>query len=87
MTQFKEKSEGKEHVLVGLFTYPVLMSADILLYRATIVPVGEDQVQHLELARETARRFNYRFGDDLPRAAAAPVRTPRASWASTDRAR
>ena len=61
MTQFKDKGEGKEFVSTGLFTYPVLMSADILLYNATIVPVGEDQVQHLELARETARRFNHRF--------------------------
>jgi tryptophanyl-tRNA synthetase len=66
MTQFKEKSAGKEHVPVGLFTYPVLMSADILLYKATVVPVGEDQVQHLELARETARRFNHRFGETFP---------------------
>ncbi len=61
MTQFKDKGEGKEFVSTGLFTYPVLMSADILLYKATVVPVGEDQVQHLELARETARRFNHRF--------------------------
>ncbi len=66
MTQFKEKSEGKEHVLAGLFTYPVLMSADILLYKATIVPVGDDQLQHLELARDTARRFNHRFGETFP---------------------
>jgi tryptophanyl-tRNA synthetase len=66
MTQFKEKSEGREHTLVGLFTYPVLMSADILLYKATVVPVGEDQVQHIELARETARRFNHRFGPVFP---------------------
>jgi tryptophanyl-tRNA synthetase len=66
MTQFKEKSAGKEHVLVGIFTYPVLMSADVLLYKATIVPVGEDQVQHLELVRETARRFNHRFGELFP---------------------
>ncbi|HEY8039260.1 MAG TPA: tryptophan--tRNA ligase [Polyangiaceae bacterium] len=66
MTQFKEKSEGKEHVLAGLFTYPVLMAADILMYKATVVPVGEDQLQHLELARETVRRFNYRFGDVFP---------------------
>jgi tryptophanyl-tRNA synthetase len=66
MTQFKEKSEGREHVLVGLFTYPVLMSADILLYKATVVPVGEDQVQHLELVRETVRRFNHRFGETFP---------------------
>src|SRR5260370_11399038 len=57
MTQFKEKSAGKEHILVGLLTYPVLMSADILLYKANIVPVGEDQLQHLELARDTARRL------------------------------
>jgi len=62
MTQFKEKSEGKEHVSTALFTYPVLMSADILLYKATVVPVGDDQLQHLELARETVRRFNHRFG-------------------------
>ena len=66
MTQFKEKSEGREHVLAGLLTYPVLMSADILLYKATVVPVGEDQVQHLELARETVRRFNHRFGETFP---------------------
>jgi tryptophanyl-tRNA synthetase len=66
MTQFKEKSEGREHVLVGLFTYPVLMAADILLYKATVVPVGDDQLQHLELARETARRFNFRFGETFP---------------------
>ncbi len=61
MTQFKDKGEGKDFASAGLFTYPVLMSADILLYKATVVPVGEDQVQHLELARETARRFNHRF--------------------------
>jgi tryptophanyl-tRNA synthetase len=68
MTQFKEKSADKEHVAAGFFTYPVLMAADILLYRATVVPVGEDQLQHLELARDTARRFNYRFGDTLSKA-------------------
>lgn len=61
MTQYKEKGEGKDFVSAGLFTYPVLMSADILLYKATVVPVGDDQVQHLELARETVRRFNHRF--------------------------
>jgi tryptophanyl-tRNA synthetase len=66
MTQFKEKSAGKEHVLAGLLTYPVLMTADILLYKANIVPVGEDQVQHLELARDTARRYNHRFGETFP---------------------
>jgi tryptophanyl-tRNA synthetase len=76
MTQFKEKSAGKDHVLVGLFTYPVLMAADILLYKATVVPVGEDQLQHLELARETVRRFNHRFGpvfpEPQPRMSSAP---------------
>ncbi len=66
MTQFKEKSAGKEHVLVGLYTYPVLMAADILLYKATVVPVGDDQLQHLELARETVRRYNFRFGELFP---------------------
>ncbi len=76
MTQFKEKSEDKEFVSTALFTYPVLMSADILLYKATIVPVGDDQLQHLELARETARRWNHRFGRILrepkPRLSSAP---------------
>jgi tryptophanyl-tRNA synthetase len=66
MTQFKDKSDGKDFVSTALYTYPVLMSADILLYRATVVPVGDDQVQHLELARETARRFNHRFGKVFP---------------------
>jgi len=65
MTQFKDKSEGKESVRVGLFTYPVLMAADIVLYDAARVPVGDDQRQHLELAREVAVRFNHRFGDVL----------------------
>ncbi|HEX8793984.1 MAG TPA: tryptophan--tRNA ligase [Polyangiaceae bacterium] len=76
MTQFKDKRAKEEHVLAGFFQYPVLMSADILLYKATIVPVGEDQLQHLELARETARRFNFRFGETFPepqpRMSAAP---------------
>ena len=62
MTQFKEKSERADYVNCGLFTYPVLMAADILLYKATHVPVGEDQIQHLELTREIVRRFNNRFG-------------------------
>lgn len=66
MTQFKEKGEGKDFVSTALFTYPVLMSADILLYKSTIVPVGDDQLQHLELARETVRRFNHRFGNVFP---------------------
>ncbi len=64
MTQFKEKSEThKGEVRVGLFTYPVLMAADILLYRTTHVPVGEDQKQHIELTRDLAQRFNAAYGD------------------------
>jgi tryptophanyl-tRNA synthetase len=67
MTQFKDKSErAPDNINAGLFTYPILMAADILLYRATRVPVGVDQTQHLELAREIARRFNARFGDTFP---------------------
>ncbi len=65
MTQFKEKSAGRDSVRAGLFTYPVLQSADILLYDADRVPVGDDQRQHLELTRELAIRFNRRFGADL----------------------
>lgn len=63
MTQFKDKSEGKESVSAGLLTYPPLMAADILLYGAEIVPVGEDQKQHIELTRDLAERFNKRFND------------------------
>ena len=67
MTQFKEKSEREpENINAGLMSYPILMAADILLYRATRVPVGADQVQHLELAREICRRFNARFGEVFP---------------------
>src|SRR5436309_12554077 len=64
MTQFKDKSsrEGQEQASVGLFTYPILQAADILLYQADQVPVGEDQRQHLELSRDLAQRFNSRFG-------------------------
>ncbi|GAX91581.1 tryptophan--tRNA ligase [Effusibacillus lacus] len=62
MIQFKEKSEGKQNVTVGLYTYPVLQAADILIYQADQVPVGEDQKQHLELTRDLAERFNSRFG-------------------------
>ena len=65
MTQFKDKSEGKDSVRVGLFTYPVLQAADIVLYDAERVPVGDDQRQHLELARDVAIRFNHTFGDTL----------------------
>ena len=60
-TQFKDKAQRQESVAVGLLTYPVLQAADILLYRADSVPVGEDQLQHLELSREVARRWNARF--------------------------
>jgi tryptophanyl-tRNA synthetase len=65
MTQFKDKSQkqGADAASVGLFTYPILMAADILLYRAESVPVGEDQRQHVELTRDLATRFNSRFGD------------------------
>ena len=63
MTQFKEKSEGKESVSVGLFDYPALMAADILLYNTTHVPVGNDQKQHVELARDVAEKFNNKFGE------------------------
>jgi tryptophanyl-tRNA synthetase len=63
MTQFKDKSEGREFVSAGLFTYPILMAGDILLYQTDLVPIGEDQRQHLELARDVAERFNYRFGE------------------------
>jgi len=63
MTQFKEKSGGQESVSVGLFAYPVLQAADVLLYKAHRVPVGDDQRQHLELMRDVAIRFNGRFGE------------------------
>jgi len=63
MTQFKDKSDGKSSVGAGLFVYPSLMAADILLYQADLVPVGEDQKQHLELTRDLAGRFNARYGD------------------------
>lgn len=62
MTQFKEKSEGRGSISAGLLTYPILMAADILLYDAQFVPVGEDQLQHLELTRTLAKKFNNKFG-------------------------
>ncbi|MEX2292272.1 MAG: tryptophan--tRNA ligase [Acidimicrobiales bacterium] len=62
MTQFKEKSDRQEFISAGLFTYPALMAADILLYDTDRVPVGDDQRQHLELTRDTAERFNSRYG-------------------------
>ena len=75
MTQFKEKSEGQDFVSGGLFTYPALMAADILLYDTDRVPVGDDQRQHLELARDIAIRFNGRYGDTftVPEAAIPTV--------------
>lgn len=71
MTQFKDKAEGKDFVSAGLFTYPALQAADILLYDTDRVPVGEDQIQHIELTRDVAERFNHRYGETfvLPSAA------------------
>ncbi|MFN2466940.1 MAG: tryptophan--tRNA ligase [Gaiellaceae bacterium] len=63
MTQFKEKGDAQESVSLGLFAYPVLMAGDILLYQTDVVPIGDDQRQHLELARDLAERFNSRFGE------------------------
>jgi tryptophanyl-tRNA synthetase len=65
MTQYKDKSNGKETVLAALLTYPPLMAADILLYNTDIVPVGDDQKQHIELTRDLAERFNKRYNDVL----------------------
>ncbi|MGH7482180.1 MAG: tryptophan--tRNA ligase [Longimicrobiales bacterium] len=70
MTQYKDKAAGLESIPVGLLNYPVLQAADILIYRADAVPVGEDQMQHLELTREVARRWNHKFGDLFPEPAA-----------------
>jgi len=66
MTQFKDKSTKQQFISAGLLTYPILQAADILIYRADGVPVGEDQEQHLELSRRIARRFNGRFGEYFP---------------------
>jgi tryptophanyl-tRNA synthetase len=75
MTQFKDKSGQHEFVSAGLFTYPALMAADILLYDADEVPVGDDQRQHVEITRDAAIRFNHRFGDTLvvPKAVTPPA--------------
>ncbi len=75
MTQFKDKSDSSEFISAGLFTYPALMAADILLYDTDRVPVGDDQRQHLELSRDLAIRFNSRYGDTfiVPEAAIAKV--------------
>lgn len=78
MTQYKDKSkDNAENINAGLFTYPVLQAADILLYRAGVVPVGEDQAQHLELSREIARRFNRRYGNIFPEPATLLTEIPR----------
>jgi tryptophanyl-tRNA synthetase len=66
MTQYKDKSRGLESIPAGIFNYPILQAADILIYKADAVPVGEDQRQHLELTREIARRFNVTYGDTFP---------------------
>ena len=63
MTQFKDKSKDKKNINVGLFSYPVLMASDILLYQADLVPVGADQKQHLELSRDLAKRFNFKYSN------------------------
>ena len=78
MTQFKERAEEQEFVSAGLFNYPVLMAGDILLYQADIVPIGDDQRQHLELARNIAERFNGRLRRDVQgaRTASSPRRAP-----------
>lgn len=76
MTQYKDHiAKGEKSITTALFTYPVLMAADILLYNTNIVPVGEDQVQHVELTRDIATRFNYRFGDTfvIPKAVVPKV--------------
>ena len=80
--QFKEKSEQAEgtqdaFISTGLFTYPVLQAADILVYRAGFVPVGKDQEQHLELSRDVARRFNFTFGEFFPEPAVLSTETPK----------
>jgi tryptophanyl-tRNA synthetase len=75
MTQFKEKSEHQEFVSAALFTYPVLQAGDILLYQTNVVPVGDDQRQHIELTRDVATRFNSRYGETftLPEVQTPPV--------------
>ena len=78
MTQFKDKSQQQpENINAGLFTYPVLQTADILIYRADRVPVGEDQEQHLELAREIVRRFNGLYGETFPEPQVVRAAAPR----------
>ena len=76
-TQYKDKAQRQESVPAGLLNYPILQAADVLLYQAGLVPVGEDQLQHLELMREIARRWNHRFGTDFfpePQALLTPTK-------------
>ncbi|MBN2329093.1 MAG: tryptophan--tRNA ligase [Candidatus Omnitrophica bacterium] len=78
MTQFKDKSQqAPEYINLGLLAYPALMAADILIYRADAVPVGEDQVQHLELTRDLARKFNNAYGEYFPEPEPLLTHTPR----------
>ena len=83
MTQYKAKSAKQESVGDGLLQYPALMAADILLYQAAIVPVGEDQAQHLELTRDIAQRFNSLYGETFVMPGTACPAWARASWAWT----
>ena len=73
MTQYKDKSAGKASVGVGIFDYPVLMAADILLYDAVFIPVGEDQFQHIELTRRIAERFNHKYQSEVFTLPASPA--------------
>jgi tryptophanyl-tRNA synthetase len=78
MTQFKDKAaQHRKNVNIGLLDYPVLQAADILLYKGEVVPVGEDQIQHVEFTREVARRFNARYGDTFPECQAELTSSPR----------
>ncbi len=82
MTQFKDKREQfRATVNVGLLDYPVLQAADILIYKGEVVPVGQDQVQHVEFTREVARHFNSRFGDTFPECQALLTNTPKVARA------
>ena len=80
MTQFKDKVAKGQNANVGLLTYPMLMAADILMYDAAYVPVGEDQRQHLEITRDLAERFNTRFGETLVVPEPTSSRAPPRSW-------
>ncbi len=85
MTQFKDKAQQhRRNVNVGLLDYPVLQAADILLYKGEVVPVGEDQVQHVEFTREIARYFNGRYGDTFPECEAKLTATPRVAGLDGD---